>query len=419
MKIALIAEEFFPDIGGISQNFNSFCKSFRYQKHKLFVFNPNYKGKRIFKIFDNNEYTIKDLVFFIKNKKLIYYLLLSLSKIISDKQIKFAFRLRMAMYLFVKPKILIQTIKNISSLYLYFKKLDIDIIFGGASSGNVLTVIYILSRMFKTKVISYAHGNEFLVRSSWSLKTFYLKSLDKVILSNNTTKHLIKKINHLKDTQLNVIHYGLILKEYEIKQSKEELRKNKNISDEKFILISIGRHVSRKKFDLVIKAIYEIKKKTPSIDLKYFLIGGGAETANLKKLTNQLDLENEVEFLGAFAGKKKNEFLKLSDVFLMPSIAEKESIEGFGIVFLEANYYKVPVIGSRSGGIVEAIQNKKTGLLINPNNLQDLVEAILYLYENKEKRIEMGENGYNRVIKEFNWSVLIEIYIKFFEELLK
>ena len=87
----------------------------------------------------------------------------------------------------------------------------------------------------------------------------------------------------------------------------------------------------------------------------------------------------------------------------MPSITTNDSIEGFGLVFLEANYYKVPVIGSYSGGIRDAVKNGKSGLLVKPNNLEDLIEKMLYLFDKEEIRTEMGKNGYNRVINEFLW----------------
>ena len=103
----------------------------------------------------------------------------------------------------------------------------------------------------------------------------------------------------------------------------------------------------------------------------------------------------------------------------MPSITKKKSVEGFGIVFLEANFYKVPTIGSFSGGISKAIINGETGLLINPNNLQDLVNKIKYLYENPEIRRKMGEAGHKRVVNEFNWDKLIFDYINLFESVLK
>ena len=222
-------------------------------------------------------------------------------------------------------------------------------------------------------------------------------------------------MHHLNENQLEIIYVGLNLEELEVKKSKNELRKEFNINENEFVLLSVGRHVPRKKFDLVIKAVSEIKKLKPSLNIKYILIGDGQETLNLKNLTEQLNLENQIEFLGSCDIEKRNKYYKLSDVFLMPVQTKKNDIEGFGIVFLEANYYKVPVIGTATGGIVEAIIDGETGLLIKPNDLNDLVEKILYLYENENVRKKMGEKGHNRVINEFSWQKIVDDYIHVFK----
>jgi len=161
-----------------------------------------------------------------------------------------------------------------------------------------------------------------------------------------------------------------------------------------------------------------IKETHPSIRIKYYLIGSGSETEKLKNMTKDLSLRNEVIFLGAINDNMKKKYLKASDVFIMPSIATKKSIEGFGIVFLEVNFYKLPVIGTISGGITEAIENYKSGVLIEPNDLNGLIDAIVYLYENEEERKRMGEYGYNRVINKYNWKFLVDEYIRVFENVI-
>lgn len=203
-----------------------------------------------------------------------------------------------------------------------------------------------------------------------------------------------------------------------MKESKEELRKEFNIPKSQIVLLSVGRHVPRKNFDLVIKAIKKIKDIKPELDLIYYLIGEGSETHSLKALTRQLNLKHEVIFLGSPDNEKRNKFYKLSDIFLMPIGIKKLDIEGFGIVFLEANYFKVPVIGTSIGGANEAIINGETGLLVKPNDLNDLVEKIIYLIDNEDKRKEMGEKGYERVVEEYSWNKIIEDYINIFEDLI-
>ncbi|MFW9828930.1 MAG: glycosyltransferase family 4 protein [Candidatus Thorarchaeota archaeon] len=419
MKIALIAYDFFPLKDGISHTLTNICKVFKNNEDKFYVFNPYHKDKRCFNILDLKEYKFKDVIVLLKNKRLILIGFNSIWNIIKDKKTSSTDKLHIILYFFFRPKILLRTLVNIYNLYPHFKKIDFDIILAGASGSDTLPLVYVLSRIFKKKVISFAHGNEFLIHSKFSIRSYYYKNLDRIILHTVKLKNLILKIHYLNENIIEIIPPGLNLKDYEIIESSSDLRKEFNISDNDFVMLSVGRHVSRKNFDLVIKAVFEIKKIYPDISIKYYLIGSGPYTKNLKKLVSSLDLGKIVIFLGECDDLKRNKFYKLSDLFLMPSIAEKESIEGFGVVFLEANYFKLPVIGAISGGMIESILDKQTGLLIKPNDLHDLVEKILYLFNNEDLRKEMGNIGYKRVINDFNWELLHEKYLKMFDNVLK
>lgn len=417
MKIALFTYEFFPKYGGISHTTTSLCKTFRDEDHVLYIFNPHYQGNNIFNILDKSDSILKNLFFILKNKKLIILLFLSIRKIFSDKEISFSDRIKMINFLFI-PKYFTKFTKNITEVFPYFKKHNFDIIFGAATGGFTLPLIFALSRIFNKKVVSLSHGDDFLSKKFISFRASYIKNLDKIILSNKRMKYLIKKIHGLSENKLAVINRGIIIKDYEVKESKQELRKQFNVSENDFILISVGNHVPRKKFDLVIEAIDKIKKNQPAIPINYFLIGNGPFTPKLKKITKELKLEKSVKFLGELNYDIRNKYYKLSDLFLMPSISEKGSIEGFGISFLEANYFTLPVIGTNTGGIVEAIIDGKTGLLVKPNDLNDLVEKILFLYENPKIRIKLGEEGNKRVINDYCWEKIIKKYIKNFKNVL-
>lgn len=418
MKIALFTYEFFPKYGGISHTTTSLCKTFRDKDHILYIFNPHYQGNNIFNILGKSDSILKNLFFILKNKKLIILLFLSIRKIYSDKEISFSDRFKMIIFLFI-PKFFTEFTRNITKVYPYFKKYNFDIICGAATGGITLSLIFVLSSIFNKKVVSLSHGNDFLSKKFLSFRASYIKNLDKIILSNKRMKYLIKKIHNMSENKLAVINRGIIIEDYEVKESKQELRNQFNISQNDFILISVGNHIPRKKFDLVIEVIDKIKKNQPAIPIKYFLIGYGPFTPKLKKITKELKLEKSVKFLGELNHDIRNKYYKLSDLFLMPSISEKGSIEGFGISFLEANYFKLPVIGTNTGGIVEAIIDGKTGILVKPNDLNELIEKILMLYHHPEKRTEMGENGYNRVIKDYNWNKIVKEYIEVFKDVIK
>ncbi|MFX1239718.1 MAG: glycosyltransferase family 4 protein [Promethearchaeota archaeon] len=418
MKIALFTYQFYPKYGGISHTTTSLCKLFREKEHDLHIFNPYHKGKNIHNILDKNYYTIKDIYKFLKNKQLLYFLILAIWNIVREKRISLEDRIKMVLFLFV-PKFGIKFTINLLKTYPYFKKIDFDVIFGCATGGFTLPLIFVLSRIFKKKVICLSHGQDFLIKRLISLKASYIKNLDKIILSNTVMKDLIKSIYNLPEDKLTIINRGIVLNDYEVKESKEELRRKLKIKDNCFVILSVGNHVKRKGFDLVIKAVDKIVKKDPNIPIKYYLIGRGHYTQKLKQITEELNLKNFIEFLGEIDDNERNRYYKLSDVFLMPSTIEKSSIEGFGITFLEANYFKLPVIGAATGGITEAIINGTTGLLVKPNDINDLTEKILFFYNQPEKTKEMGEEGYNRVINNYNWHKIYEEYIKVFRNVIQ
>ena len=414
MNILLITDDFYPNFGGVANVLWNLHKSFQNKEHELFIFNPYSKFENVYKGVIKKNYKFKDLACFLKKREFYYYVIYSFWNVIRDNHTPFSHRLKILMFLLFKPKTLMKVIKNVSNLLPSLRKLNFDIIVGG-NSGWIFPLVFILSRFFNKKLVSIAYGSDFLIRNPLSLKTFYFRNADKIIVINKQMKQIIKKMHHLNENQLEIIFVGLDLKELEVEKTKKELRKEYNVPENQFVLLSVGRHVSRKKFDLVIKAVSEIKKLKPSLNIKYILIGDGRETQYLKNLTKQLNLESQIEFLGSCDLEKRNKFYKLSDIFLMPVETKENNIEGFGIVFLEANYYKVPVIGTATGGIVEAIVDGETGLLIKPNDLNDLVEKILYLYENENIRKKMGEKGHYRAINEYSWQKIVDDYIRVFK----
>ncbi len=404
--------------GGTGYVLDSLYRSFEHTNHKLYFFNPYYKGKLTFKLNKIHKYKFSEILSLVRDKKKLKILILSISKIIFDKKTYFPDKIRILFYFLIKPNILLNTIDNLVRVYFFLKKLNIDIILGGATTEKILPLVFILSKLLKKKVCCLTYGNDFLVKSKFSLQSYYIRNLNLIFLGTYALKDLIKKIHPIKENRIKVIRYGLIFEDYEIKENKDKLRRNHNISKQDFVLLSVGRHVSRKNFDLVIKAIRIIKDRIPNAEIKYCLIGEGETTLYLKNLTNELNLLDEIRFLGFTSKRTRNEFYKLSDLFIMPSSLEKESIEGFGIVYIEANFFKCPVIGTYSGGITEAILDQETGLLVKEKNIEDLVHKILIMYNDREASRVMGEKGHERVIKYFNWNSIVHEYIKQFKNLI-
>ncbi len=419
MKIALITYPFYPQIGGVAHTLTCLCKSFQNTEHDLFVFNPSFRGKKIFDSLINvnllKKSKISVLIKIVKFSKRNFNIITKVFwKIIKNKKYRGKFFYQFC----VKPLEVILALSNIVKLYPYFKKIKFDLILGGYA-GVTLLVIYILSKViFNKKAVSFVHGNDFLESGRFSFKGFYFQNLDKIILHTQSLKKLIRKMYNLNNELFEILPTGLIVQNYDVKETKANLRERYGITKNSFVILSVGSHVPRKNFDLIIKAINRIKVERKISNIKYYLIGIGESTPFLKALTKKFKLYEEIVFLGKIDNKTRNNYYKLSDVLIMPSISKHNSIEGFGVVFLEANYFKLAVIGTPSGGISEAILDGKTGLLVEPNNLEDLTEKILYLIDNKTIRLEMGQNGYNRVLDELNWKQLYLDYSKTFDNVI-
>jgi phosphatidylinositol alpha-1,6-mannosyltransferase len=144
--------------------------------------------------------------------------------------------------------------------------------------------------------------------------------------------------------------------------------------------------------------------------LKYVSIGDGDEKDNLVKLQKELGLKDEINFIYKSSEQEKLGLLEKSDLFIMPSVIHKKSIEGFGISFIEAASYGKPSIGGIFGGESDAIIEGKTGYLCDGNDLNALYETLSKVLNNdhyKEMRVNALEFSQN-----FSWDKIVKKYIE-------
>jgi glycosyltransferase involved in cell wall biosynthesis len=216
-----------------------------------------------------------------------------------------------------------------------------------------------------------------------------LNSADFLVCVSSFTKKLIEK-QKIKNKNTFVVYPSL--KYISQKYSSQEKRN--------FILLSVGRLVKRKGHELVLRSLKELKNSIPKI--KYKIVGSGPEEKKLKSLVKKYNLQKYVEFKDDVSEDKLRNFYFECDIFVLPtSFIEPNDIEGFGIVFIEASSFAKPVIGGKTGGVIESIEDGKSGFLINPHSQEELINKINFLYKNKEKSKKMGEYGRKRIMKKF------------------
>ena len=230
-----------------------------------------------------------------------------------------------------------------------------------------------------------------------------LNKVDHIVANSEFTKNLAIEngVNSDKIIVINPGVYPVKSIDNKILEEAENLLKNKNPR-----LITVSRFDKRKNHEKVIMALRNLREIYPNII--YTCIGYGDEEENLKKLVIELKLENHVIFLKDIPNDLKNALVAKSNIFIMPSIIHKNSVEGFGIAFIEAAQYGIPSIGGKDGGASDAIIHEKTGLICDGNNLEDIYSNIDFILKGN-KHLEYGKaaklNSQN-----FHWDKIIESY---------
>ena len=252
------------------------------------------------------------------------------------------------------------------------------------------------------------HGKEINHPKGSSLNNRVVKVLngvEKVIANSEYTKNLAID-SGVKKGKIVVINPGVDPVNELNKKSLEKVESLLKVKSPR--LITVSRFDKRKNHEKVIMALRNLKQKYP--DIVYICIGYGDEEDNLKKLVKELDLNLQVMFFKDISDDLKNALIAKSNIFVMPSIIHKKSVEGFGIVYLEAAQYGIPSLGGKDGGASDAIDHNKTGLICDGNNLEDIYSSLDSMIENK-KYIEFGRNAKEYVSK-FEWKKTLENYKK-------
>jgi glycosyltransferase involved in cell wall biosynthesis len=147
---------------------------------------------------------------------------------------------------------------------------------------------------------------------------------------------------------------------------------------------------------ILIKAFALARHEIP--DLQLSVAGRGEYTKELMRLVIALKLQKSVEFVGYIPNEEIYKFLVAHHIMVMPSLQES-----FGVAALEAGACGRPVIATRVGGIPEIVLNNRTGLLVPPNDVDALAEAIVTLARDEEQRRAMGRAAYEFVRDNYSW----------------
>ena len=169
-------------------------------------------------------------------------------------------------------------------------------------------------------------------------------------------------------------------------------------------IIFAGRLSKEKGIEILLEAATQLP------DNYNLLIAGSGPLE--EKVRNLADKKTNVHYLGYQSKQNLLSLIQGSDLLIQPSLEE-----GISSTLLEAMACGTCILASNIEGISEIVENNKTGLLVEPNNKDELLNKILYLLPKKEKRLNLANEGLE-MVKKYDWEVVGKLYLNFYESLL-
>lgn len=245
-------------------------------------------------------------------------------------------------------------------------------------------------------VASYLHL-ESGVNQLISLKV--IKSFNHIITISKSTKNEIIDTHNYPKSKITVAYPGV----------DKKFKPNKKPNNATTILF-LGGLKPRKNLFFLLKVFKNLKDSK----VKIIMAGTGPLLLELKAKAKTLGIANQIMFTGFIKESEKVSLYQSADILVLPSLKE-----GFGMTITEAAACAVPAVGADHYSTSEIIKDKQTGLLANPNDVNDWTEKLIQLIKDKKLRQQMGHRAQQWVTKTFTWNKNIQTHIKIFNQLIK
>lgn len=256
----------------------------------------------------------------------------------------------------------------------------------------------IVQSFFKKPYIVTGHGGDVMSLNKGIFKYLKRRCLNNAKKITVVSDALQKQVTKLcPNTEASVISMGCDITKFGRRFRQENYFSQGN----KKIILFVGRLVEVKGVSCLIEAM-------KNIDAKLIIVGDGPLKESLQRQAESI--KNKVEFLGAKSHTELARIYASSDIFVAPSVTTKDgSKEGLGLVLLEAMASGLPVVGSKSGGIPEIIQDGYNGFLVEEKSVEQLTKKIRCLIDSEELCVKLAENGL-KTAKERDYRTIAKKY---------
>ena len=242
------------------------------------------------------------------------------------------------------------------------------------------------------------------VMSEGLLKRFFVKKIRKhftrIIAVSDAAKTYLVEQDKIPAGLITVIQNGVDMNKFYAEGAQI-------LNNDEIIFGTVGRLIKVKGYENLIKAFSLIKNKNWSLRM----VGDGEERKSLEKLAKNHGLQEQVHFLGAV---EANDELPKMDVFVHPSYSE-----GLSLAVMEAAAAGKFLIASDVGGLPEIVEHGKTGLLINPHSLEDLVEKLNWVFNHRDESKLYAKALQKRTVTKFDINNIINQYQDLYKTLIE
>lgn len=222
---------------------------------------------------------------------------------------------------------------------------------------------------------------------------------------NATSNALMMETNKYTTKKISIIPFGIDIERFRPRE------KSNHVSNDPIIIGNIKSLELNYGIDFLIKAFARVKKLTVDKKIKLIIVGQGSQEKKFKKLVYELGIENETDFTGYINHKEIHKYFNNLDINVTPSIEES-----FGVSVLEASACGKPVIVTNVGGLPEVVEDKVTGFIVEKENVEAIVNALIILISDGELRSRLGANGRRKVVSEFNWESSVSKTLDLYSE---
>lgn len=257
------------------------------------------------------------------------------------------------------------------------------------------------------------HGTEFLSGRSTFRRLLWLPVYSKFVL--NHAKKIITNSNYTASLVFKIADKAKVIAIPLAVNHNYFVPAEKETNDDKLKLSSVSRIFKFKGHDFIIQTISDLPEKYLS-KIELHIAGKGPYLNDLEHLVEKLNLRNQVFLHKYVPDDKLPDFYNRSDVFILctrQSLSSTE-VEGFGLVFLEAQSCGKPAIGTNTGGIPDAIDPKNGGWLIEQDNKEQLTNLLIQLIEDKDYLKDQALKARLRILEKCTWDFYCE---KLFKEM--